>query len=73
MFLENISEACFFFEKSAEKFAEDIESVEAGIKLTEKMDKNLFKGLVTISNRSREEYYFKKVPCDCEFEGVMVS
>ena len=63
----------FLFEKNAEKFAEDIESVGAGIKLTEKFDKNLFRGLVTISNRSQEEYYFKKVPCECEFKRIMVS
>ena len=63
----------FLFRKSAEEYAEDIESIGAGVIMDAKGNASLFKGLITISDRSQEEYFFKKVPCELDVKGVMES
>lgn len=53
----------FIFRKSAEEFAEEIEEVQLGVKADLSLDRTQLRGLVTISDRYQEEYYFKKVSC----------
>lgn len=56
----------FIFQKSAEKFADEIEEVQLGVKADLSLDKTRLKGLITISDRYQEDYYFKKVSCGIE-------
>lgn len=56
----------FIFRKSAEEFAEEIEEVQLGVKADLSLDKTRLKGLITISDRYQEDYYFKKVSCGIE-------
>lgn len=63
----------FIFQKSAEEFAEELEEVQIGVKAGLSLDKTQLKGLVTISDRTQEEYFFKKVPCEIDVKGVMES
>lgn len=63
----------FIFQKSAEEFAEEIEEVQVGVKADLSLDKTQLKGLVTISDRFQEEYYFKKVSCGIEVATCLES
>lgn len=54
----------FLFQKSAEEFAEEIDEVQVGVRATaniDNIDSSQLKALITISDRSQTDYYFKKV------------
>lgn len=61
----------FIFQKSAEEFAEEIEEVQLGVKADSSLDKTQLRGLITISDRWQEEYYFKKVSCGVDVETCL--
>ena len=55
---------CFLFQRNAEAFAEKVDSIEFGYKVSvpEELKKQDIKGLVTIQDRSQKEYFYKKFP-----------
>ena len=55
---------CFLLQRNAEAFAEQVDSVEFGYKVSvpEELKKQDIKGLVTIQDRSQKEYFYKKFP-----------
>ncbi len=55
---------CFLFQKNAENFAENTDSVEFGYKnnIPEGLTEQNVKGLVTVQDRAQKEYFFKRIP-----------
>lgn len=55
---------CFLFQRNAEAFAENVDSLEFEnkVNLPDGLTKQDIKGLVTIQDRTQKEYFYKRVP-----------
>ena len=55
---------CFLFQRNAETFAENTDSLEFDYKpnIPEGFTEQDIKGLVTVQDRTQKEYFFKKIP-----------
>lgn len=55
---------CFLFQRNAEAFAENTDSLEFDYKpnIPEGFTEQDIKGLVTVQDRAQKEYFFKKIP-----------